>query len=303
MPKVGILNLLVIVLSIYVLVALVVDTFLRLPPETTRLLNVIDDVICVFFLMEFCIRFYKAPHKLEFMRWGWLDLVASVPNISFLRAGRTLRLIRILRILRAFRSTKHLISYIFRSRVQGTFTAVSIIAVLMVIFSSIAILQVETAPESNIKSAEDALWWSYVTVTTVGYGDKYPISTEGRIIAAMLMTVGVGLFGTFTGFLASWFVQDKQSKSTAKPNSNISRYLPPALAQVVTFDDITMHVQLTDGRIVSVPLLWFPRLQAARPDQRLQVEIGGGGRGLHWNELDEDLSVAGLLAGGDQQAA
>ena len=76
-----------------------------------------------------------------------------------------------------------------------------------------------------------------------------------------------------------------------------------ALAQAVTFDDITMHVQLTDGRTVSVPLLWFPRLQAARPEQRLQVEIGGGGRGLHWDELDEDLSVAGLLAGGDQQAA
>ena len=55
-----------------------------------------------------------------------------------------------------------------------------------------------------------------------------------------------------------------------------------ALAQAVTFNDITMHVQLTDGRTVSVPLLWFPRLQAARPEQRRQVEIGGGGRGLHW---------------------
>ncbi|SES88463.1 DUF2442 domain-containing protein [Hymenobacter actinosclerus] len=71
-----------------------------------------------------------------------------------------------------------------------------------------------------------------------------------------------------------------------------------ALAQVVTFDDSTMHVQLTDGRVVSVPLLWFPRLLAARPEQRQQVQLGAGGRGLHWDELDEDLSVAGLLAGG-----
>lgn len=76
-----------------------------------------------------------------------------------------------------------------------------------------------------------------------------------------------------------------------------------ALAQAVTFDDTIMHVQFTDGRTVSVPLLWFPRLQAARLEQRLRVDIGGGGRGLHWDELDEDLSVAGLLAGGDQQAA
>ena len=93
---------------------------------------------------------------------------------------------------------------------KGTFTAVSIIAVLMILFSSIAILQVEDQPNSNIKSAEDALWWSYVTITTVGYGDKYPVTTEGRLIAAVLMTVGVGLFGTFTGFLASWFVAERK---------------------------------------------------------------------------------------------
>ena len=71
-----------------------------------------------------------------------------------------------------------------------------------------------------------------------------------------------------------------------------------ALAQAVTFDDNTMHVQFTDGRTVSVPLLWFPRLLAAQPEQRAQVALGGG-RGLHWDELDEDLSVAGLLAGTD----
>jgi hypothetical protein len=76
-----------------------------------------------------------------------------------------------------------------------------------------------------------------------------------------------------------------------------------ALTQAVIFDDSTLHVQLTDDRTVSVPLLWFPRLLAARPEQRVQVEIGGGGRGLHWDKLAEDLSVAGLLAGGDKQAA
>ena len=83
----------------------------------------------------------------------------------------------------------------------------------MVIFSSIAILQVEDTTNSNIKTAEDAIWWAYVTVTTVGYGDKFPVTTEGRIIAAALMTVGVGLFGTFTGFLASYFVSDQNKTS------------------------------------------------------------------------------------------
>ena len=82
-------------------------------------------------------------------------------------------------------------------------------------------------------------------------------------------------------------------------NNFAQSYCPTtALAQVVTFNDTTMHVQLTDSRTVSVPLSWFPQLHNARPEQRAQVEIGGGGRGLHWDELEEDLSVAGLLAGG-----
>lgn len=80
---------------------------------------------------------------------------------------------------------------------------------MVVIFSSIAILEFETDVNSNIKTAEDAIWWSYVTITTVGYGDKFPITTEGRIIGAILMTTGVGIFGTFTALVSSWFIQNK----------------------------------------------------------------------------------------------
>lgn len=82
----------------------------------------------------------------------------------------------------------------------------------MIIFSSIAILQVETDANSNIKTAEDAIWWAYVTITTVGYGDKFPATTEGRIIAALLMAGGMALVGTFTAFLASWFVDQTKKQ-------------------------------------------------------------------------------------------
>ncbi len=208
--KLGFLNFLVLVLSIYVLVALLVDTLFKLPTEISRLLYYTDNTICAVFFYDFCIRFYGAENKWKFMHWGWIDLLSSVPAIDFLRAGRAVRLIRLLRILRAFRSTKHLIHHIFRNRAQGAFTTVSIIAILLIIFSSIAILQVEDAPNSNIKTAEDAIWWAYVTITTVGYGDKFPVTTEGRIIASILMTAGVGLFGTFTAYVASWFVADKK---------------------------------------------------------------------------------------------
>jgi voltage-gated potassium channel len=89
-------------------------------------------------------------------------------------------------------------------------TSVALISILMIIFSSIAILQFEKDINSNIKTAEDAIWWSYVTITTVGYGDKYPITTEGRIIGAILMTTGVGIFGTFTALVSSWFIQKNE---------------------------------------------------------------------------------------------
>ncbi len=208
--KLGFLNLLVLVLSIYVLAVLLVDTLFELPTEISRLLYYTDNIICAVFLYDFCIRFYRAESKWKFIRWGWIDLLSSIPAIDYLRVGRTFRLIRLLRLLRAFRSTKLLINYIFRNRAQGAFSTASIIAILLIIFSSIAILQVEDDPSSNIKTAEDAIWWAYVTITTVGYGDKYPITTEGRIIAGILMTAGVGLFGTFTAFVASWFVSNKK---------------------------------------------------------------------------------------------
>ena len=213
--KLGILNLMVIILSIYVLGSLVVDSVVVLDSETSTLLNYIDNSICVFFFLEFCIRFYKAENKLKFMRWGWIDLISCIPMIDYLRAGRLLRLIRLLRIVRAFRSTKHLINHIFANKAKGALTSVSVIAILLVIFSAIAILQVEKDPNSNIKTAEDAIWWAYVTITTVGYGDKFPVTTEGRIIASILMTAGVGLFGTFTAYVASWFVIDNKTQGSS----------------------------------------------------------------------------------------
>ncbi|MBU4271020.1 MAG: DUF2442 domain-containing protein [Planctomycetes bacterium] len=75
-----------------------------------------------------------------------------------------------------------------------------------------------------------------------------------------------------------------------------------ALAKDVRFDDEMMHVTLTDGRIICVPIIWFPLLREAKPKQRENCEIGGGGVSLHWPEIDEDISVAGLLDGADWQS-
>lgn len=207
--KLSPLNLIGLVLSVYVLIALLIDTVFTVPDEISRMLDFVDNGICIFFLIEFVIRFKQAENKGRFMKWGWIDLLSSIPTLDYLRAGRALRIIRILRILRAFRSTKHLVTHVFENKAKGAFTTVAILAMILIIFSSICILQFELPdPSSNIKTAEDALWWSYVTITTVGYGDRFPVTTGGRIIGALLMTAGVGLFGTFTGFISSWFLSD-----------------------------------------------------------------------------------------------
>ncbi len=209
--KVNPLNLVTLFLSVYVLIALLIDTVFSLPDEISRMLRLVDNGICIFFLIEFAVRFKKAESKWQFMKWGWIDLLSSLPMLDGLRAGRALRVIRILRILRAFRSTKHLVTHVFQNKAKGTFTTVSILAIILIVFSSLCILQFEaTEPSANIRTAEDALWWSYVTITTVGYGDRFPVTTEGRIVGTLLMTAGVCLFGTFTAFISSWFLSSTE---------------------------------------------------------------------------------------------
>ncbi len=206
--NITIFQIFMVVLSIYVLIALYVDVMFKLDPKMQVLIDNIDFIICMIFQGDFFYRLYHAPSKREFLRWGWIDFVSSIPWLSSFRGGKMIRAVRILRLLRAFRSIKILYQYLFKNRSQNTFVTVAAISCLLVLAGSMGILKFEEKAEGgNIKNASDALWWAVVTVTTVGYGDRFPVTDEGRVIAAVLMTAGVGLFGTFTGFVASMFVE------------------------------------------------------------------------------------------------
>jgi voltage-gated potassium channel len=210
--KIDLLQIISLVLSIYILGSLLVQSVCQLPPETTDLLDKIDFLICIFFLYDFFIRLYKAESKIQFLKWNWIDFVSSIPVLGVFQWARVVRVVRIIRILRAVRSTKILLQFLFRNRSHGTLATALLVSALMMIFSTIAMLNFEKAPNSNINNPEDAIWWAFTTVTTVGYGDKYPVTTGGRIVAALLMVSSVGLFGIFTGFVASFFVaEDKKS--------------------------------------------------------------------------------------------
>jgi voltage-gated potassium channel len=95
---------------------------------------------------------------------------------------------------------------------------------------AIAMLAVEIrSPESNIRNASDALWYIYVSITTVGYGDRYPVTDWGRVIGAIVLTMGVGLYGTLTAFLANFFLgvrQEVQASQAETPAANAESSQP-----------------------------------------------------------------------------
>ena len=108
-------------------------------------------------------------------------------------------------LLRGVRSLHRLLALLFVNRRRGSVASVGIVMFLLIVGSSLGILLVERGDGVNIRTASDAVWWSFATVTTVGYGDRYPVTTGGRIIAGALMVSGVGLFGALSGIVASLF--------------------------------------------------------------------------------------------------
>ncbi len=204
------------VLCAYALGGLAVQTAIS-SLETKRILQYADNFVCVLFLMDFFISLYRAPDRWKYLaRWGWLDLISSIPTVGLLRSGRVARMVRILRVIRGFRATKTISQIILRHRAENTLLALATVVFLVIIFSSAAILQVEDDPSSNIKTAGDALWWALSTITSVGYGDRYPVTPEGRLVATILMFAGVGMFGSLSGLMAAWFLSDEEAEQESE---------------------------------------------------------------------------------------
>ena len=203
----GFLQIAVLVLSIYVLAALLAQTLFDLPAAVNTLLDRVDFFICFVFLAEFAIAFRRAPSKLTFLKWGWIDLVSSIPMWDALRWGRMFRIVRIVRLLRAFRSARHVLAFLYRDRAKSTAATAALATFVVMIVTCVAVLLFEDDVASTIKSPLDAVWWAVSTVTTVGYGDKVPVTPEGKVVAIVLMLSGIGLFGVLTGLFARLLVQ------------------------------------------------------------------------------------------------
>lgn len=200
-------------LCFYAIVGLAVETVVRLDAPTRQILSYADLAVCALFFLDFLISLHRAPARWRYLyTWGWIDLLSSIPAVSVFRWGRLARILRVLRILRGVRATRIISVFILKRRAQSGLFAAALLTLLFVVFGSIAVLHFEKPPDANIKTAQDALWWSCTTITTVGYGDRYPVTPEGRVVGVLLMVLGVGLFGALAGIIAGWFLRPSQER-------------------------------------------------------------------------------------------
>ena len=180
----------------------------------------VEVVITPVFLVDFVLRLATDTSRTGYLlrRWGWADLVAVVP---FLRLFRLFRMARVVRLLRQMGSERWLRELVV-SRAQSTFLVTMFLVVAVVEVAGMAIFWAEQdVPDANIKTSGDAIWWGLVTITTVGYGDQFPVSPAGRLVGVLLLFAGVALFSVLTGFIANVFLTPthRRSRRAAKADS------------------------------------------------------------------------------------
>ncbi|MFE1628343.1 potassium channel family protein [Brevibacillus reuszeri] len=181
------------------------------PLLTDELMHVVDNALIALLVVEYVVRLWLAPNKRKFVVTNWFDLVAMIPLDSYFYIARIMRVVRLIRIVRA---SPFLWGIVRSGNMRRVFGVVTII----MLWSSTAIYLLEYGVNDNIKSFQDALWWSIVTTTTVGYGDISPVTSGGRIMAAILMLTGIGMLGALTANFATHWTETHDSKAPKEPD-------------------------------------------------------------------------------------
>ena len=198
-------ELFVIFLSVYSMVVILFAVVIPIKESTAEILIIVDNFVVMVFLYDFIRQLYRAPNRLGYLKWGWMDLISCIPGVYYLRFFRIGRIVRSSNSLR--KETGRSVWDTFKAHRADSALLGTVIAIFaLIILSSILVLNFEArSPASDIRSPEDAVWWSFVTLATVGYGDEVPSTTEGRFVGFMLMAGGVVLLAVFTGYTVSYF--------------------------------------------------------------------------------------------------
>jgi voltage-gated potassium channel len=220
--------------------------------ELRNVLFIMDVLFSGTFLIDFTYRLLTAPSKSGyfFRHYGWADLLASLP-VAQLKVLRLFRILRVYRLLRQY-GAKNILHTLGRDRAGSALYTLLFLGVLVLEFGSYGMLRIEqNAPGANITNASDAVWYTIVTISTVGYGDKYPVTNGGRVLGSIIIVIGVGIFGTFTGYLANFFLRSRDGGQREQPPDDARvqlEHLKQLLTQQQsTVDEIDLILQ-ADGR-------------------------------------------------------
>lgn len=194
-----------------------IETLPDLKPLTRSLLLYVEWFTIVIFAAEYIYRVYRAKRKTAFIFsfYGLIDLIAFAPYILFpfldFRALRLLRFLRFIRIMKLARYNDAIQRFGRALAMAKEEIVISVISTAVLVYlSAIGIYYFEHPAQPDVfKSVFDALWWAIATVTTVGYGDVYPITTGGRIFTMVILFLGLGLVAGTTGIFSSALLKSR----------------------------------------------------------------------------------------------
>jgi voltage-gated potassium channel len=184
-------------------------------PESAPLIDAVEVTLTVIFLTEFVTRFAAAFDRRKYLRAHWIDLLALIPAV---RGVRLLRLLRLLRLVRTFAGLYRALGHWQRIASHRGLLTLFIAWLGVAGICAIGLYLAEVGANESIRDPFDALWWAVVTLTTVGYGDVYPVTLEGRLAAGALMIIGITLFAGITGTITSYLVST-ESAPTSNPTA------------------------------------------------------------------------------------
>ena len=206
-------------------------SILPFSPAQKEIAKIVDIPLTLIFLLDFTSRLLRSkPKRVYFIEQrGWLDLLGSLP--SFFRLFRIFRLLRVTRLLGEY-GVRNIVRSFVQHRADNALIVVLFLVLLVLEFGSMFVTFFEQQdPNANIKTGGDAVWWAFVSITTVGYGDQYPVTPGGRTAAVLVLAAGVGLFGVLSGYLANFFLAPAKEDPVAAPAAEpVDADTAPALA-------------------------------------------------------------------------